>query len=79
MPQPSGLSKSTSCIVMEGLDFKFGKNIIESNMADEIVTVGCDKELFDITYTKEKKEKDIFELLSNPDTQIILSGCPLIH
>ena len=59
----------------------YGSNIIELGMADRIVSVGCHKELFDVTYRKPKQSSSLNELLSSDSTQSIieLSGCPLLH
>ena len=61
----------------------YGSNIIKQNMADRIVSVGCEKELFDLIYRKQKRVQTIMDYLlpSTEQTEPIieLNGCPLLH
>ena len=57
----------------------YGKNAIENNIADKIVTIGCSPDLFNMKYTKKKREIDFEYLLSKDENVIELNGCPLLH
>jgi len=58
----------------------YGKTAIKHNVADKIVTVGCDKSLYNIKYMKKKRKMGFEELFSgNNNDYIELNGCPLLH
>lgn len=55
-------------------------NILKYKLADQIVSVGCAAELFEMSYIKEKKSLSPIDLILNTDNnQIKLNGCPIIH
>ena len=56
----------------------YGSNIIKEGMADRIVSVGCHKELFDVTYRKPQQISSLTELLSSDSTQSIIEFFVLI-
>ena len=57
----------------------YGDEIIDYNIADTIVTVGCSKELYNLIYKKERKELTPLEVLLGGEHNIELNGCPLLH
>ena len=57
----------------------YGTEILDYNVADSIVTVGCSKELYNLIYKKERKELSPLEVLLGVERNIELNGCPLLH
>jgi ATP-dependent protease ClpP protease subunit len=57
----------------------YGKNAIQNNAADKIITIGCSPTLYNMKYIKKKRKIDFKDLFSNNKNVIELNGCPLLH
>lgn len=58
----------------------YSKSAIKNNVADKIVTIGCENSLYNIKYMKKRREFGLRDLFSSNNSDYIeLNGCPLLH